>query len=59
MKIRELIKELEKLEHNCGDREIYILTSRDEEETIEDFSSWLIDDGETIEYFIETSLRKD
>ena len=59
MKTRELIKKLEKLEHDCGDREIYILTSRDEEETIEDCSFWIIGDGETIEYFIETSLRKD
>ena len=55
MKIKELIKKLEKLEKEFGNKEIYIINSKDEEETIEDIDVWFIDDGAVVEFSINTS----
>ena len=51
MKISTLIEELKRIEAEWGDKEVYVLTSEDEEEIIEDVEIWMVGDGEDFECF--------
>lgn len=57
MKISTLIEELKRIEAEWGDKEVYVLTSEDEEEIIEDVEIWMVGDGEDFECFLSTDLR--
>ena len=57
MKISTLIEELKRIEAEWGDKEVYVLTSEDEEEIIEDVEIWMVGDGEDFKCFLSTDLR--
>jgi hypothetical protein len=57
MKISTLIEELKRIEAEWGDKEVYVLTSEDNEESIEDIEIWMVGDGEGVECFLSTCLR--
>ena len=57
MKISTLIEELKRIEAEWGDKEVYVLTSEDEEEIIEDVEIWMVGDGGGVECFLSTYSR--
>lgn len=57
MKISTLIEELKRIEAEWGDKEVYVLTSEDEEKIIENVEIWMVGDGEDFECFLSTDLR--